>query len=1155
MRNHFASLRKLYSALLSFICIAAITGACKRQPDEPTRVLVFSKTTVFRHESIGAGIEAIRKLGQQHHFVVDTTENSAAFHEENLKRYKAVIFLSTTGDVLNGEQQNNFERYIQAGGGYLGIHAASDTEYDWPWYGKLVGAYFTSHPNAPNVRTADFHVVDKNNPATDSLPDPWKRDDEFYNFKDINPDIKVLLTIDEKSYEGGTNGDHHPMAWYHHYDGGRAFYTALGHTNETFSDPLFLRHLWGGLQFVLGGDEPLNYKAAHTLRMPEENRFTKVVLDEKLNEPVELAILPGDDILFVERHGAVKIYSQQEKKTKVIATIAVSTKYKDKEGKESEAEDGLLGVVLDPAFATNHWVYFYYSDPGAEPRNILVRYELRGDKLIEESKKVMLEVAVQREQCCHTGGSMAFDAHGNLYLSTGDNTSPRATAYAPIDERAERSPWDAQKSSANTNDLRGKILRIHPEADGTYTIPDGNLFPKGTAQTRPEIYVMGNRNPYRIDFDKKTGYLYWGDVGPDAGKDSTTLGPRAYDEIGQARGPGFYGWPYFVGDNKAYFDYDFASNKTGAKFDPAKPRNESPNNTGLKELPPAQKAFIWYPYDASPEFPLVGTGGRTAMAGPVYYTEDFVNAPRAFPEYYNGKLFIYEWMRGWIMAVTMDKEGNYVSMERFMPSHRFSNPMDMAFSPSGDLYILEYGTAWFQGNDDARLVRIEYNGGNRKPQIRMAADHTRGAVPFTVNLNAEGTKDYDHDELKYAWRVTAANGQEVATHAEATSSVTLDKPGVYTAALTVTDAKGDTSTAKITLEAGNDPPQLSFDITKGNTSFFFPGKPFDYEVKVTDKEDGSTEAGTITADHVSLSIDYLEGFDKIAVAQGHQAADASASMAVGKRLMDNSDCKSCHIIDKKSIGPRYLDVAAKYKNDPKALEYLTGKIIAGGGGVWGETAMAAHPQLKKEDVQQMVKYILSLGNAPAASLPIKGSYTPTPPKGSQGQGTVILRAAYTDHGANGIAPITSEKTMTLRSASVMAGAADQWDKVQKYKMPDPPIELMIGTSKGAHLIFKQVDLTGISAISFVAMAPENMLGAAGGTVEVRLDYPGGEVVGESPMITPVVMDLGGKTPPKPQIVTAPLKPTSGKHDLYFVYKNEKADPTQALFILINIIYH
>ena len=1129
------------------------TWSCSKK-EEP-RVLVFSKTTVFRHESIAAGIEAIKRLGAKYHFQVDTTENAANFYEENLKRYKTVIFLNTTGDVLNPEQQNDFERFIQAGGGYVGIHAAADTEYTWPWYGKLTGAYFNGHPNDPNVKTADFYTVDKTHFASDSLPERWSRTDEFYNYKDLQPDLKVLVKIDEKTYTGGTNGDNHPMAWYHDFDGGHSFYTAMGHTNETFADPIFLRHLWGGIKYAMGGDQPaeLNYARVSTKRVPEENRFAKIVLDEKLDEPVELAVLPGDRILFVERKGAVKLYDPAAGKTKVIATIPVSTKYKFKDGGQAEAEDGLLGLAVDPDYEKNNFVYMYYSPAGDEPKNILARYELKGDELIEASKKVILEVGTQREQCCHTGGSIAFDGKGNLFVSTGDNTSPRSTAYAPIDERPGRSPWDAQKGSANTNDLRGKVLRIHVEPDGTYTIPEGNLFPKGTAKTRPEIYAMGTRNPYRISVDKKTNFLYWGDVGADAGKDSVGKGTLAFDEVNQARKPGFFGWPYFIGDNKAYNEYDYATKKSGELFNPEKPINNSPNNTGLNELPPAQKAFIWYPYAESAEFPLLGKGGRTAMAGPVFYSEDFKKSPRAFPDYYDGKLFIYEWMRGWIMAVTMDKDGNYVSMEQFMPSYKFSNPMDMEFSPSGDLYMLEYGTAWFQGNEDARLVKIEYTGGNRKPHVQVAADKTKGAVPMTVQLSSKGTKDYDRDEIKYEWNITGPDGKALTSIKEANPTFTFDQPGIYKAALTVTDAKGEKASSTLEVLAGNDPPVLSFDITRGNQTFFFPNQSFDYEVKVSDKEDGSLADGKLSADAVSLSIDYLkEGYDKVEIAQGHLSADASAQFATGKKLMAESDCKSCHIIDKKSVGPMYTDVAKKYKDDPKAVDYLVNKIITGGGGVWGEVNMAAHPQLSKADAGEIVKYILSLANTEVKqSLPVKGTYTVAIPKGTPETGALILRAAYTDKGANGLPAASSEKLMVLRSASVAAGEADVFESVQRFKAPTLPFELIIASGNNSFIGFNQVDLTGIDQVAVVVMAPAMMLNAAGGTLEIHIDSPTGPLIGQTPLIVP---SKGDPMKSPPTITAAKLLPTSGKHNIYYVCKNDQSPAGQSLFILLNLNY-
>lgn len=211
-------------------------------------VLVFSKTAGFRHASIGDGVEAIRKLGDQHGFSVQATEDAAAFTDDNLRAYDAVVFLNTTGDVLDDAQQASFERYIRAGGAWVGVHAATDTEYDWPWYGRLAGARFDGHPA---VQQASLTVVDGDHPATASLPATWARTDEWYDFRSINPEIHVLITIDESSYEGAATGEPHPMSWYHELDGGRAFYTAAGHTPASYTEPLYLEHLAGGIRWAL----------------------------------------------------------------------------------------------------------------------------------------------------------------------------------------------------------------------------------------------------------------------------------------------------------------------------------------------------------------------------------------------------------------------------------------------------------------------------------------------------------------------------------------------------------------------------------------------------------------------------------------------------------------------------------------------------------------------------------------------------------------------------------------------------------------------------------------------------------------------------------------------------------------------------------------
>ena len=220
-------------------------------------VLVFSRTAGYRHASIEPGIAAIRALGEEDGFAVDATEDASAFEPGNLRQYDAIVFLSTTLDVLNEEQEAAFMDYIRQGGGFVGIHAASDTEYDWPWYGGLVGGYFASHPNNPNVREGVLLVADSTHPSTEMLPARWVREDEWYDIRDLAPGLNVLLNVDETSYKRPDERpapEPRPIAWYHEYDGGRSWYTALGHTSESFSEPLFLDHVRGGLRFAIGQD-------------------------------------------------------------------------------------------------------------------------------------------------------------------------------------------------------------------------------------------------------------------------------------------------------------------------------------------------------------------------------------------------------------------------------------------------------------------------------------------------------------------------------------------------------------------------------------------------------------------------------------------------------------------------------------------------------------------------------------------------------------------------------------------------------------------------------------------------------------------------------------------------------------------------------------
>ncbi|MSU35587.1 MAG: glycosyl hydrolase [Pedosphaera sp.] len=494
--------------------------------------------------------------------------------------------------------------------------------------------------------------------------------------------------------------------------------------------------------------------------LPAESQFRKFILDEDqtisgkledtLKDPMELSVAKDGRIVFVERAGIVKMWSPTTRKSSVIATLKTFT----------GLEDGLLGVALDPRFTENGWVYVNRSLPETTTNQFgkagvirVSRFTLKGDELDLSSETPILDIPTQREQCCHVGGSLAFDVDGNLYASVGDNTNPfESDGFSPHDDRPGRSPLDAQKSAANPNSLTGKILRVKPKASGGYEIPVGNLFPPGTAKTRPEIFVMGNRNPFRISIDPKTRYLYWGEVGPDAGSPDPKRGAAGFDEINQARKAGFFGWPYFVADNKPYVRIDFVERQTSmaanaayaaakkpatngvsvtlAKpspwppadfipvfFDPLKPVNRSAYNTGIEELPPAQPAFIYYPHSLSSRFPEVNAGGgRTAMAGPVYYFDRTLNSPHKLPEVFDHTLFIYEWSRNWIIAVKLDENDQIaknadgsLKMKRLMPGTTFKRPMDLELGPDGCLYGIEFGTNWGD-NKDSKLFRIEFVG-------------------------------------------------------------------------------------------------------------------------------------------------------------------------------------------------------------------------------------------------------------------------------------------------------------------------------------------------------------------------------------------------------------------------------------------------------------
>ncbi len=1094
-------MKQLAPAICLLVAILCFYG-CKT--DSSPKVLVLTKTTGYYHESIPAGVAAIQKLGKENKFRIDTTSDAAVFTDDDLKKYRAVIFLSTTGNVLNADQQVAFQRYVEAGGGYMGIHAAADAEYTWAWYNQLVGAYFKSHPVNPNVRKATVIVKDTGHIAMKGIPAKWERTDEWYNYKNINAGLKVIATLDEDSYEGGENGKDHPIAWYHDFDGGRAFYTGGGHTTESFSEPLFLQHLTGGIKYAMGPDSlKLDYTKAYAGKTPEENRFTKTVLANDLNEPMEIAATKSGLVYIVERSGNFYAYKPVDNSTKLVHRFKVLPDTKTGFG------NGLLGMTIDPDFETNKFVYFFYSPDSLPAHQNISRFTMiKEDSIDLTSEKVIIKVPIDLEVSAHTGGSLAWDKNKNLFISTGDNTVPfESNGYAPLDERKGRKIYDAQRSAGNANDLRGKVLRIHPNADGSYSIPDGNLFAKGTAGTLPEIFTMGCRNPYRIAVNSATSTVYWGEVGPDAGEDSK-YDPRGYDEFNQAKKPGNYGWPYFVGDSKAYHDSDFATKQIGALYTAEGLVNNSPNNTGIKNLPAPTKAMIWYPYGVSDEFPELNQGGRTAIAGDYYHYNKAAAKKTSIPAYYDDVLFVMDWMRNWIYAVRFDANENYKRMEAFMPmTGDFRRPIDMDITPEGVMYVLEYGSVYGADNNDARLVRVDYNDGNRAPVAQIEADDSIGLAPFTVKFNSSKTIDNDEDDvLKYEWRF---EGRKVGS-SEANPTYIFKNKGVYTVTLKVTDPSGLSSIDTLQIKAGNTVPQVVINAT-GNSSFYFRDAQLDYNVSVTDKEEAA-----IDTNKIQVKLEYVPKD-----AGSYKTVNGNGTWVMpGKLLIQSNDCKACHTMDQTIVGPSFTAIAERYKNRSAEIPRIASKIISGGAGAWGNHYMNAHPQLSKDDAATIVKYILSLTQQQHTdSLPARATIALKPPAGAAG-GTWALTAAYTDAG-NGVVPLTGTNQLVLREPLMRAQDADVMSEAERHGN-------MVGLVKNkAYVVIKNIDLKDIKKITFNYASR-----ADGATLEIHADSPKGK------LISSIKYQPTGDWKKFKQ-VSAPITDPGGRHDLYFVVRKEE----------------
>lgn len=666
-----------------------------------------------------------------------------------------------------------------------------------------------------------------------------------------------------------------------------------------------------------------------------------------LRDPMEISLAPNGDVFVVEREGRVLRVVPATGAMFVIGQVPVTALKEENKNSSWAREDGLLGITLDPDFAKNQRLYLYYS-AADKMLNRLSRFSLKDGLLDLSSEKMLLEIPTdRRDRVCHHGGSLAFGKDGLLYLSTGDNTNPfESNGVAPIDDRDGHDHANAMRSAGNTNDLRGKVLRIKPTENG-YEIPEGNLFPKGNDKARPEIFVMGCRNPFRMSIDPKTNTVYWGEVGPDAGNPSDK-GPAGHDEVNQAKTAGNHGWPFVIADNQPYPIVDFTNGKPGVMIDPAAPKNPSKFNTGLTDLPAARAALIWYPYAASEKFPLMGTGGRNAMAGPVFYYDE-KRAHNILGEADDRSLITYEWMRNKAWKVKLDEKENFVKMEVLLEG--LQHPMDMEMAADGSVVLLEYGSEWYF-NRNGRIRLILPDSGNQAPEVKI---EDRGNKTYAVTV-----KDPENQKCEVVWYGTKGQKDAVLGKGE---TYTLNIDGVEQLRAVVTDEKGQRGIARVLLNAAT-MPELTLSFPKKPSAIGF-GETVTFQV-----------AGAAQEKDVVVRARYIPP-------TGHDAG-GPVLPAQAAKLIEAKQCLACHQVDANSVGPSYLNVAMRYRDDPAALKNLQKKLSTGGAGAWGEIPMPPQAAVNEQESAEILQAILGLSQG-MAELRTKAAgdlKMPTAPEGA-----------------------------------------------------------------------------------------------------------------------------------------------------------------------------
>ena len=886
------------------------------------------------------------------------------------------------------------------------------------------------------------------------------------------------------------------------------------------------------------------------------DQFQKVELMTEISNPVHIDVAPDGRIFILDRYGELLIYKPDLQTQLSAGTIPVFHGH----------EDGLIGIAFDPNFSVNQHLYLHYSPPD-ESVNRVSRFTMNGDQLLLNSEVMLLEWETQRTSCCHAGGDMDFDSQGNLYIATGDNTNH--SLYAPLDET--NSDLSAEKSSSNTNDHRGKILRITPQPDGSYTIPPGNLFPGGIGGL-PEIYVMGARNPFQFFVDKEnTDWLFWGEVGPDANADGAE-GPKGLDEINLTKNAGNYGWPYFSGKNQPYLN-TYANPQF--YFDPVTPVNLSQWNTGATNLPTAQPSWLEFFH-------------KSYLAGPRYYFDPSLNDSQRLPVQLDGAFFYFDFNTSRIWVVKMDADGNVLSNNQFAPTvfpvEKFGF-IDMKIGLDGHLYILEYGAGCCPYEVyGGKLVRVDYVGetANLPPVVQLAADPTSGSLPLTVNFSSAGTYDPEGDPMTFSWDF---QGDGKIDSKQQNPSFNYTSAGVYHATLTVNDGNSGITTKKITIHAGNNAATFSFN-TPPDGGLMNWGDEVDFEVEVNDLQDGSTSAGGIDCQQVNLtaSVAYenqLHPYQSLNQCQGTSAINAISMSSIntgGSAYANNGvNFSNDQYVDGGEIYTNGVSIngtehdelyqTERYGNFTYEIPVLgTGNHLVRlhfaeiyyGVQVSGDqgdrifnVSIENTPVLSNFDILKQVAPATALveefsvsvndGLATIEFSSIKGDPKISAIEVISSNGFDIyggqdiyyqLTASYTDEGN-----LTASDHILLYPKRHEAEFAEIVTEVTLIGNSDPwgGGQSAIRVNHNSYVAFTGRNLTNISSVKYRTSSA-----GVGGNIELRLDAPDG------PLLSSTEVPASGSWD-NWQDQQSTLTPPSGKHDLYFVFKNNPGD--QNLFDL------